>query len=321
MIINLPSVMPVSWLWENLYNASLSPSTIHASGTKVAEYYARRLFQKALSPFKFTIPEEWPRNFFLYTLYGYGVNAVFDGGKFGVLCQPCNLSGYNINYLPTTAIIANPVLKDTYPGRKWELEIGSDCELLHIQPDYHGIMDIVTFYADQLALFAENIAVNLVNSKVAFVFGAGNKVKAESMKKVFDDISSGNPAAFVDTNLFDSQGNLSMELFNRDVKASYIVSDLLEDMRKVEERFLTEIGIANANTDKRERLITDEVNANNDETKSACEIWLETLQDCCKKINSMFPEVGIKVEWRVPPVREEGGAANVDRSDEPSGTV
>lgn len=42
--------------------------------------------------------------------------------------------------------------------------------------------------------------------------------------------------------------------------------------------FDTDIGIPNANTDKRERLITDEVNSNNAETLSKCALWLDQCQ-------------------------------------------
>ena len=81
--------------------------------------------------------------------------------------------------------------------------------------------------------------------------------------------------------------------------------------------FDTEIGIPNANTDKRERLITDEVNANNVETYSKCSMWLENLQEACQKVNRMFG-LSISVDWRdIPMMGGEPNASNV----EPAGTV
>ena len=64
--------------------------------------------------------------------------------------------------------------------------------------------------------------------------------------------------------------------------------------------FDTDIGIPNANTDKRERLITDEVNANNVETMTRCELWLETLRKGIDKANSKYG-LNISVDWRVNP--------------------
>ena len=75
-------------------------------------------------------------------------------------------------------------------------------------------------------------------------------------------------------------------------------------MRKIEAMFDTDVGIPNANTDKRERLVTDEVNANNIETITRCELWLEELQKSCKNTNNMFG-TDIKVEWRHNPEEQE----------------
>jgi hypothetical protein len=61
--------------------------------------------------------------------------------------------------------------------------------------------------------------------------------------------------------------------------------------------FRTSIGLNNANTEKKERLITDEVNANNDATYSKVELWLDTLQKSCRKVKNMFG-VDISVDWR-----------------------
>ena len=68
--------------------------------------------------------------------------------------------------------------------------------------------------------------------------------------------------------------------------------------------FDTEIGIPNANTDKRERLISDEVNANNVETATRCELWMETIRTGLDKANAMFPDLGLSVDWRVDPKTE-----------------
>lgn len=61
--------------------------------------------------------------------------------------------------------------------------------------------------------------------------------------------------------------------------------------------FDTAIGIPNANTDKKERLITDEVNANNTETRTLADLWLETLNTGVKQTNDMFG-TNITVKWR-----------------------
>lgn len=305
---------PYTFLQENLYNASFSPSTIHGD-SDMAAYFARYLFQKAISPFKFTLPDSWPLNYFLYTIYAAGVGCVFNAGKFGVAFQQCTLEGLNLYYQPRKAIVANPVLQQEYPGRSWDMMIGEECSVIKLQPDYHGILDIISYYADIMAMFSSTLATSLINSRLGFVFGASNDAIAKSLKALYDKIASGEPAVFADKTLFDSNGNLKVEFFNRDLKGSYIISDLLMDMRKTEERFLTVIGIPNANTDKRERLNTEEVRSNDFETRSMCEVWKDTLEESFRDANDMFG-LGLKIEWR------EGGNINEQRNDnQPSRSV
>jgi hypothetical protein len=86
-------------------------------------------------------------------------------------------------------------------------------------------------------------------------------------------------------------------MFNQDLKNSYIVSDIMEDMRKWELKFMTDLGIDNANTEKRERLITAEVESNNDEVKLWADQALEELKKSCTKANKMFG-LDMSVDWR-----------------------
>ena len=87
------------------------------------------------------------------------------------------------------------------------------------------------------------------------------------------------------------------------MKNTYIAGDILLDLSKIEDTFLTMVGIPNANTEKRERLITDEVNANNIETKTLAAQWLENLKKDVSKVNSMF-NLNITVDWRFTEMKE-----------------
>ena len=72
-------------------------------------------------------------------------------------------------------------------------------------------------------------------------------------------------------------------------------------MRKIEQEFLTKIGLPNTNTDKKERLTTDEVNANNGETVALADLWLETINRECAKARKMFGLKEFSAEWRIDP--------------------
>lgn len=287
--------VPIEYANKNLYNAGFSPSTVHCKNTQLQFYFRRYLMQKAISVFKWNIPETWDKDYFLYTLYGYGYCAVIDTDEFGVIPQWGALGGYNVFYHPTYIIITNPLIK----GLK-RPTIGKDCTIIKLQPDYGSITDLVNYYADMLALCAESVGINMLNSHVSTVFPAANKTIAESYKKMYDKIASGEPAVVVDKNLFSDTGEPTWTPFQANLQQTYIADKILADMRKIEAMFDTDVGIPNANTDKRERLVTDEVNANNVETATRCELWLENLKKGCDRTIDMFG-IDISVDWRVDP--------------------
>jgi len=304
---------PYYYNYINAETSQVTPSTVHVKDSGLCRYFTKYLLQKAMSVFEWDLPETWNKDYFLYVLYCWGYVAVINTDKFGVIPQGCGLKGYDVFYAPTHAVIANPLLSGILEPR-----IGTQCELLKLQPDFSGILDLVGHYAEQMALASQSVSVNLLNSKLSYVFTAKTKALAESLKKMYDQIASGEPAVVIDSRLKNAaDGEETWKAFEQNVGGNYIVTNLLADLRKIESMFDTEIGIPNANTDKRERLIQDEVNANNIETYSKCAMWLENLQDACKRVNNMFG-LSIAVRWRKIP--EMGGASD-DGNIEPAGAV
>ena len=304
---------PYYYNYINAETSQVTPSTVHVKDSGLCRYFTKYLLQKAMSVFEWDLPATWNKDYFLYVLYCWGYVAVVNTDKFGVIPQGCGLKGYDVFYAPTHAVIANPLLSGILEPR-----IGTQCELLKLQPDFSGILDLVGHYAEQMALASQSVSVNLLNSKLSYVFTAKTKALAESLKKMYDQIASGEPAVVIDSRLKNAaDGEETWKAFEQNVGGNYIVTNLLADLRKIEAMFDTEIGIPNANTDKRERLIQDEVNANNIETYSKCAMWLENLQDACKRVNDMFG-LSIAVRWRVIP--EMGGASD-GGNIEPAGAV
>ena len=304
---------PYYYNYINAETSHVTPSTVHVKDSGLCRYFTKYLLQKAMSVFEWDLPETWNKDYFLYVLYCWGYVAVVNTDKFGVIPQGCGLKGYDVFYAPTHAVIANPLLSGILEPR-----IGTQCELLKLQPDFSGILDLVGHYAEQMALASQSVSVNLLNSKLSYVFTARTKALAESLKKMYDQIASGEPAVVIDSRLKNAaDGEETWKSFEQNVGGNYIVTNLLADLRKIEAMFDTEIGIPNANTDKRERLIQDEVNANNIETFSKCAMWLENLQDACKRVNDMFG-LSISVRWREIPMI--GGGADGGNA-EPAGAV
>ena len=296
--------IPVLYNYINQYNASRNPSTSHASGTELSNYFKRYLLQEAISVYKWDLPITWSKEYFLYSLYCYGFIAVIKTDKYGVIPQHCGLRGYDVFYRPTNAIISNPLLSGILEPR-----IDKQCTIIKLQPDYGGIMDIVTKYADIMAMTMQTAGCNIQASKLAYVFTAAGKAEAEAFKKMFDKISSGEAMVVLDEKLKRADGSSGWEMFSNNLSNNYIAGELLVDLQKWRNMFCTEIGIPNANTEKRERMLTDEINANNQETYTKADMWLEELKNGADKTNKLFPGINISVDWRYSP---NGGVENGD---------
>ena len=275
--------IPVLYDYINTKNSQFIPSTIHTSDNVTSLYFMNYLFQRVLAVFDFDIPEYWAKNYFLYVLFSEGYIGIVKGGVYGDwIPQLCTLYGHDIYLRPTEVIVNNPYAAELQNKR---FKIGSDAEIIKVQPNYHSIYDIVSLYSDMLSESLAGISTNLTNSKFAYIFGAKNKASAEALKKMYDQVTAGNPAVFMDKKLFDDNGNLNVQLFQQaDV---YNMGDRLADFRKILNMFDTEIGIPSVNYEKKERMVVDEVNANNVETESLSDIWLETLSGSIEKVNKL----------------------------------
>lgn len=286
--------IPVGYPYVNMMTSAVSPNAVHSTNTAVFNFYVRYLLQRVISVFKFDgLPDLWAENYFKYVLFGRGVIAVFNTDRYGTICQQCTIGNrMTLFRQPSRAIITNPVFSKTY-----DLKIGEQCEIIKLQPDYGSVMDIVSTYADLMTMCIESAGINMYNSKAGFVFFASNKAQAESFKKAYDQVSSGQPITVVDKNLRREDGSPEWQFFMPEVGRNYVTSNLLNDMRTLENQFNTFVGIPNANTQKRERLISDEVTANNIEVSTLPTLWLETVRKDLEKVNRMF-DLNISVSLR-----------------------
>ena len=189
----------------------------------------------------------------------------------------CSISGVNVYDHPSDIIIANPVLGNL------ERKIDEDAVLVKISHDYHGIVDIIERYATLLSECDSSISVNLMNSKVAFIGLVESKAQANSMKLMYDMISAGNPAVFVKGTQLDGD-----KILYNHVKENFVAGEIQMLKRKIMSEFLTEIGVNNANTDKRERLTDNEVEANDSEIQLNAGYWLDNMREGFDKANKMF---------------------------------
>lgn len=306
--------IPAYYQYNNIYNSALFPSTVHCKNTGLVNYYANTLLSRAMSVFKFSLPKTWDSRYYQYGLYTNGYVAVVDTDKFGVIPQVCTLSGYDVYYNPAEAVIANPLL----PGMPKQ-KIGQNCTLIKLQRNYDSIMGIVNYYADMLGLTSELCGVNLINSKLSYVFAADGKGAAESLKKLYDMVASGEPAAVVDKSLMRDDGTPSWQVFAQDLRSNFIAPEAFDCVRSLLNNFDTDIGIRNSNVDKKAQIGRDEINANNQETYSLAWQMYESITEGIEATKQMFGDrvKDLSISWRYPPVEKPVETVeNVDKAGE-----
>lgn len=295
---NIDEIMKNDMLREYF---SIRPKDVDPNSTTYY-YYMDMLFRKAMSIYIIEgMPENWDYDYFMSVLLSQGVICVTDTAL-GVIPLRCGLSGINVYNHPTTAIIANPVLGNL------DRIIDEDCTIIKMSHTYRSdIMPICDRYATLLAQCDSSISVNLQNSKVTFIALASSKQVAQSMRAMYDKISAGEPAVFVK----GDQINGDNILYNH-VKENFIASDVQILKRKLMSEFLTEIGVNNTNTDKRERLTDDEVQANNGEVQLNAGYWFDNIKEGIEQTNKMF---GLNLSVKLKNTfNTEENAENVDIS-------
>lgn len=289
------------------YNANQPQSSIHSVNTYTSQFFQRYLWQTLIGVLKFNIPETWSYDYFTYALFMYGYVGIINTNKFGVIPQICSLQGYNVFYEPTKILVSNPLLQGIVNPI-----IGKQCTVIRLNADYGGMNDLITYYADLMALTIESAGINLLNSHLAYVFFADTNAQAETFKAMYDRISSGEPAVVTDSNSKRIGDNDNpWHPFTNNLKQNYLANDMLEALKQIENKFLTEIGVPNSNDQKKERMLVDEINSNNAQTSIATMTRLERIKMGMEQTNKLFGAAlptKLSVEWRINPNFENGGA-------------
>lgn len=271
----------------------MSPNTIHCKNTALTYFWAEQLMQRAMSVLKWTLPDEVNPYYFKWGINTFGYIGLFNQDDFGHMALVGGLKDYDPYYYPKKMLFASKFFKNGIEERT----INKDCVLLNLRGDFAGFCSTVSMYADMLALLFEDAGVSMVNMKLSNVFACENKNQAQSFKRMFDLIASGDPSVFIDKNLFDEEGKPRWYQFQTGMKNNYIIGDLLVDARKIILLFDDAIGIPSINTEKRERMVTAEAEANQDEARSTIEMWLDDLKKECTKAKKLL-DFDISVDLR-----------------------
>lgn len=269
--------------WRAMFTSGATSGYGVLSNERLQIEYKTWALKKLFGAFEFGgVPNEWDYDYMLTNLFIHGYIAITDTSA-GVVPLRCGITGIDIFDHPTRAIFANAVLGN-FERNLYGDNPATDCALVKIQYDFMGVMPVVDRYAALLALCDNSIAVNLRNSKVAFIGLVSGKQQAATFEKLYRDIDGGKPAVYAKK----GDGLTTDDIYYNHVRETYIANDVQLLKQSIKNDFLTEVGLNNANTDKRERLIVDEVNANNDEVQANVQHWLDNIREGLRRANALF---------------------------------
>lgn len=274
------------------------PAQVKGIWNDATQYNKRYLWFMIYSVFKITISEEWSMNWFRFWLFQFGSIAVLYTKEYGWIAYPYAVQRLDLYYQPKDIVVTSPFLESKKIGR-----IGVNAEIVYLLDDFYGLNDLVTRYAEKIANIDKAIDIAIMNTNVAYVFSADNKKQADTIKEAYAQATTGLP--FVTINK-DTLGNDTITPFFPGVKNNYVVDLLLSAKRTIINDFLTKVGIRNANYDKKERLNSQEVSENNDETRSIISIIHDNIKKSFDRINKLSDgEIVLSIEYAYNYGKEE----------------
>ena len=291
---------PIMFSQDMLLNHfNLQPSDVKGRANAGVEFYKRLLYTKLYSVFDFTLPETWKKNYFRFWLFRLGSVGVIYTKEYGWVCQPYSIVKLDLYYNPKVIQIYNSFITTPKIGA-----VGVNAGIIKCMDDYFGLDDIVTRYSTDLAQCDRSIEVNLMNSNVTAFFKAKDKKSADTIREAYAQATTGKPFVIVNKEVMDEEG---IDTLLPNMKNNFLVNDLLQARRGILNAFLTEIGIRNANYDKRERLNSQEVSENNDETSAIVSVIYDNIKKCMEEVNAISGlDLDVKLHYNYDDEKEEG---------------
>lgn len=253
--------------------------------------YMRVLTEFATSRFKWTgLPEEVDRRFLEYELYRHALVVFFyddkDYDRYFAL-RGSGAGMWNMYDNPTVF----SVVGNTMVNRK--LNAGSECIPIWANTMRVPDWDLVLLQATKLADIERTIEINLQAMRKPWIIAVDDNERL-TMENVWRQAQEGQPVIF-GTETLGAGLRDKISLFDLKIDKD-LVLNLQIAKAKIWNETMTFLGIDNANQDKRERLVAQEVAANNDQVSAARASALGAREYACEMINRKY-DLDVSVEW------------------------
>jgi hypothetical protein len=254
--------------------------------------YYNRLRDYALSMFKWEgLPDTVNERFLEVQMFHAGKILFFkDLDNDGFLALPFTggqLNVYN-EYLTFTAFSTN-YSKDYSIDNA--VPIWANFSRTSIEP-------IVMEFAKRLYRVERALDVNIAQQKFPYIVLTDDAQRL-TMENTMNQWDGYTPYIFGNKKGFDKE---AIQILN--TPAPFVADKLMQYKHDIWNQAMTWLGIGNAKQDKKERLVSDEVAANDEQIESSREVMLKARQLACEKINKMFG-LDISVDYRLRELQEE----------------
>lgn len=272
----------------------------------------KKYMNYALDVFRWeNLPNGIESRFIERQLYEYGECFFYNHKAFGLVCLPCydtNMQNIYGEYNQGIVISPNGIINEVVNYKEDGVHIWNN----DLREPTRGYIED---YSNKMTQTELAIKMNITQQKFPY-FITCNKKNELSMRNLYQRIELGEPA------IFHTDAVNINDIQVLPTQAPYVVDKLNQYRFELEREILTFLGINN-NFEKKERLVTDEVNSNNEFIQRNIEIQLKNREKAVEQINKKFGlnikvvKVNQKVEDEMIKQNEKlnpkEGEPNVDR--------
>ena len=209
--------------------------------------------------------------------YGYINTMAADGGYINIYGLPTELNCYSFRYNQRRSLYTVDIGE----------EKGKECILVMNNYERVPTCTSINLFAYRLAEAQRTADVNIKAQRTPILITTDQK-QYFTLKKMYEEYDGNTPAIFADKNLITPDSLKAMK-----TDAPFIGQDLMDYKREIWNEFLSFMGIANL-SEKRERLISNEVDSNNELINLNLQALLIPRKEACRQFNEKYGLAGEK---------------------------
>lgn len=220
-------------------------------------------------------------------LYSYGQCVFFDDNDNGLMCLPCSNGGDVNFYNESKTVVTNAVnfskkinlINSEESFKLIDEELIKGIRLINndlMLPSDMYVRD----YSNKMYNVENAININIEQQKFPY-FIRTNKNTELTLKRMFNEVKEGKYAIF-------GNNNISLDdLQVLNLSTPYVADKLNEYRYELEREILTFFGLNNS-YEKKERMLVDEVNSNNEYINRNVDLMLKCRLEFCELVNKIY---------------------------------